>query len=513
MCAVGLIAVQSGCDDSSATTGALLPLRATEARQGLTGAQLDSLHHLGEGDEFIALAVLKSLNSTETKRPFLENIERFGLIHDPANADGLPIGLSALKPNDVGRLSNRMVGFTCAACHTAQLTVGGTTMIVEGGGSHIDAESFERELVASMDALKDPGEFAAFAKRLASRPQAERAMDSLDVRNLPADLEAMKRRMASFRAIKEMLARPNHTAAGFGRIDAFGTSRVLLYPDSPIDLTAPVRHPHIWNAYRFKWLHWDGNTNSVMERNIGQAIAAGGIFDATTGSTTLLPENLYALETLVGKIQPPKWPTALAGAIDAKRAKAGEASYAKHCRSCHAHPTEVSPRDTVIAYAEVGTDPMRATSAMKPLYNRGYALVAAELLKKAKDAAYASNHITPARAIEMENGRMPTEWRVTGGYVARPLAGIWTRAPYLHNGSVPSLENLLSPPAARPMTFTLGGHAFDAVKVGLTNAVPPGVMPFTYDTRVLGNSNTGHTYGTTLSPDQRRALLEYLKTL
>lgn len=94
-------------------------------------------------------------------------------------------------------------------------------------------------------------------------------------------------------------------------------------------------------------------------------------------------------------------------------------------------------------------------------------------------------------------------------YKARPLNGIWATAPYLHNGSVPTLYDLLLPPAERPVTFGVGRWAFDPVKVG---PVQEGA-PFTVDTQLPGNSNAGHLAGTDLTDEQRRALVEHLKTL
>lgn len=72
-------------------------------------------------------------------------------------------------------------------------------------------------------------------------------------------------------------------------------------------------------------------------------------------------------------------------------------------------------------------------------------------------------------------------------YKARPLNGIWATAPYLHNGSVPTLYDLLLPPEERPVAFSAGRWAFDPVKVG---PVQEGA-PFTVDTRLPGNANTG----------------------
>jgi hypothetical protein len=98
--------------------------------------------------------------------------------------------------------------------------------------------------------------------------------------------------------------------------------------------------------------------------------------------------------------------------------------------------------------------------------------------------------------------------------VAVSLDGLWLRAPYLHNGSVPSLADLLEPTEQRPKQFWRGSDVIDPVKVGFvsqgTEAARAGTR---YDTSLPGNGNAGHAYGTALAPELKRALLEYLKTL
>jgi hypothetical protein len=94
-------------------------------------------------------------------------------------------------------------------------------------------------------------------------------------------------------------------------------------------------------------------------------------------------------------------------------------------------------------------------------------------------------------------------------YKARPLNGIWATAPYLHNGSVPNLWALLQPVAQRPARFFVGSREFDPVRVGLVSDQGPS----SFDTTQPGNGNAGHLAGTTLPDADKRALLEYLKTL
>jgi len=108
-------------------------------------------------------------------------------------------------------------------------------------------------------------------------------------------------------------------------------------------------------------------------------------------------------------------------------------------------------------------------------------------------------------------------------YKARPLTGVWATAPYLHNGSVPTLEDLLKPdkcPAGsapaicRPSTFYVGSTQFDFKKVGFS--IEPTDAAVLFDTTLPGNSNRGHSgpeYGTDLDDDKKAALLEYLKVI
>ena len=100
------------------------------------------------------------------------------------------------------------------------------------------------------------------------------------------------------------------------------------------------------------------------------------------------------------------------------------------------------------------------------------------------------------------------------GYVAKPLVGVWLLGPYLHNGSVPTMVDLLMPPAQRPAVFWRGYDLVDQENVGFVSSGPEAEKHgFRYDTGLRGNGNGGHLWGTELSAREKRALLEYLKRL
>jgi hypothetical protein len=128
---------------------------------------------------------------------------------------------------------------------------------------------------------------------------------------------------------------------------------------------------------------------------------------------------------------------------------------------------------------------------------------------------------TPSEMSDKMNGFRPDGVRAPLQYKARPLNGIWATPPYLHNGSVPNLYALLSPVAERPKTFYLGNRKYDPANIGYQTD-SNFVGSFRLDTSVRGNSNSGHEFnigsgkgiiGPLLTPDERRALIEYLKSL
>ena len=104
-------------------------------------------------------------------------------------------------------------------------------------------------------------------------------------------------------------------------------------------------------------------------------------------------------------------------------------------------------------------------------------------------------------------------FRSTDGYQSVSLDGIWLRGPYLHNGSVPTLRDLLEPVENRPKVFYRGYNVFDPKKVGFVSAGAEAErVGWRYDTAVVANSNAGHLWGTNLSPSEKDALVEYMKT-
>lgn len=193
--------------------------------------------------------------------------------------------------------------------------------------------------------------------------------------------------------------------------------------------------------------------------------------------------SIDAIQSWFEDLEPPAYPFA----IDQDAATRGARIFQERCNNCHG-ATGQRTWD-VVALEEIGTDPNRVEAVSQ-------------------------------EAIDEINemwgfGWFFDEFRKTNGCANSLLDGIWLRAPYLHNGSVLTLRDLSSPPASRPRTFHRGNDVYDQENVGfVSTTASESNMPFSYfDTTREGNGNGGHTYGTDLSPSDRDALLEYLKTL
>jgi mono/diheme cytochrome c family protein len=187
-------------------------------------------------------------------------------------------------------------------------------------------------------------------------------------------------------------------------------------------------------------------------------------------------------------------PQTFPGPIDATKAERGSRLYAGQCASCHGQysagttqPRLQSFPNRLVAQADIGSDPAR------------WQAITDDMVK-------VLNRTNVARKINADNAR---------GYVAPILNGLWASAPYMHNGSVPTLWHFMRP-EQRPATFQVGGHAVDFQRVGI--AYPEGYTPWStpvpFDTSGPGRGNRGHEKEFVGMPEtDKDDLLEYLKLL
>lgn len=315
----------------------------------------------------------------------------------------------------------------------------------------------------------------------------------------------------------------------------------------------------------------------ALGRNAGEVIGVYGDV-RMEGSASLKGykssirvESINDLERTLKLLKPPVWPAGLMGTPDAAKVAAGRALFDKQCGgACHGtvKPGDITTpfKTTVFPLKVAGTDPWMACNAYtyeapsgamaglpsgyiklpgKPDPERiGQTAPIATLLRTAVVASLIEDKgalvkaagatwlgvpprpqidrpaigLTPAEIKAARLQRCETEVNALLGYRARPLTGIWATAPFLHNGSVPTLWDLLLPPDQRPASFNVGSREFDPVKVGYVTA-PSATNSFRFVARdagglVPGNGNQGHDYkNAALSDEQRRALVEYMKTL
>jgi mono/diheme cytochrome c family protein len=396
--------------------------------------------------------------------------ERFGLVFEAGRER--PIGTS-LRQRQVP-----LVGLNCAVCHTGTVRdePGGAVRIVLGMPSHqFDLQSYQRFLFAC---IRDP-KFTPDNVWNAMRKHNPRLswFDGLTYRWFVIP----RTKSEGTRLANDFAFFDGRPPQGPGRVDTFNPYKVMFRFDLKADQSIGTADlPSLWNQKirEGMWLHWDGNNNSVTERNKSAAIGAG------CSEASLDLPAMKRVEDWIWTLQAPQYPR---DRVNAERAAAGLAVYQRECAACH--DAGGSRTGQVVAAGEIGTDPERVNSFTSELATR-------------------MNTLGTGRPWKF------THFRKSDGYSAMPLDGVWLRAPYLHNGSVPTLRHMLEPPARRPEVFWRGYDVYDYADGGFVWSGPDAERAgFRFDTAVKGNGRMGHLYGTELPPHDKETLLEYLKTL
>lgn len=317
------------------------------------------------------------------------------------------------------------------------------------------------------------------------------------------DIHWLRGRVASLEIIAK--AFKNATEGGPGRSDSFDIIwDMLVQHDSIISLDSPVSTPDLFDYARRTWVHWDGNTNTVFSRNFAQAVALGASYDPATGESHVEPRGLMALEAAAHELTAPEWPEEILGDIDRDLAATGEEVFANQCAGCHS-----ADSSNFIPVEEVGTDPLRTRQfADLRVGSQTYPEALTELGERMTRAGFEAHNLTPEEIALPERVSDPV-WRATLSYNARPIRAVWASPPYLHNGSVPTIWDLLQPASNRPTTFPVG-RELDPTRVGISVTNQP-KESWLFDTSIKGNSNSGHEFGVDLTDDQKWALIEYLK--
>ncbi|MCM0590261.1 MAG: cytochrome c [Gloeotrichia echinulata IR180] len=367
------------------------------------------------------------------------------------------------------------VGVTCAICHNAtyrETVKDKPTIIAAGPSTKFDLQGYIRFLG---NAASDPRFSADYILDEIKYNYGFSWLENLLYRFIiiPQTKKALLQQKADF---AWMDSRPNW---GPGRIDPFNPVKFNTLKLPQDDTIGNSDMMPLWNEKQHKNFayHWDG-----LETSLRETVQTGAIGDGAT-KESLPVEDLQRVEEFISELPPPKYPFA----IDETLATQGKEIFSNSCASCHAFGGERTGK--VIPQTEVGTDRHR-------------------LDMWTQQAADTYNHFGDGYPWDFK------ELRKTNGYVSVSLDGLWLRAPYLHNGSVPSLQDLLEKPENRPKSFYRGFDVYDQKKVGfVSEGAEAERVGFKYDTSVSGNSNQGHLYGTDLSGEDKTALIEYLKSL
>ena len=507
-----------------------------------------------------------------------EYLARFGFLVDPAqkpsadNPGNLPVGFT--RHQNPGS-ADQFLDITCAACHTGELHFKGQAIRIDGGSAQhvlpssvptLRGGSFGQALVASLaSTYYNPWKFERFARQV-----------------LGQDYDARHEQLRqSFKASLDTFLRvawnDTHrglypTEEGPGRTDAFGRIANASFGDAISAenyrvANAPVDYPQLWDIWTFDWVQWNGSAQQPMARNVGEALGVGAtlnFFDAqgkplqgdARYPSSVRVRDLHKIEETLQLLKAPQWPQELLGPIDRPLAAQGRALFAENCAGCHV-PKVVQGPDRPVQHLNmlpvkvIGTDPGTANNIADHRFDltslqwdpaelakldvqlhptpttpldlsqvsvaKGLAYVTAFV----EERAYRDAGVTPLERPALDGFGLPIGVRELRAYKARPLAGVWATPPFLHNGSVPTIYQLLSPQDERAITFYKGSFEYDPRHLGYrTEAFKNG---FLFDTRITGNHNSGHEFragergngviGRLLQPQERWALLEYLKVL
>ena len=475
------------------------------------------------GTEIMPLAVLQVLPTL-----FPENfqpggaaagdwIDQFGFVRGrPGVNEGLPLGvnISRYRPKSGAPYPIPMVGFNCAVCHSAKLTVAGR----EDGTVVLGMANAGLDLVAFGEAVKSS---VLDEKRLTMAAIETTYEGTMHNKLGLTDKLAIKLWLDGVRpAIKAEfpmrghpyggadIRNPEFLLSGPGRNEPMKETVRFLIHQTPEPTGGSSKIPALYRQDRRHWAQFDGSLGDPLLRNSLAALGVGASLDNLRMPGIL--NTIHETYTFVRDLEGPRFAETVggdAGRIDTEHARGGAAVYAQYCTSCHGAPTadgkdwsKGQRQGDVIAQKELGTDPARVTF-------RFYGDL--------KQIVY--DYFPEGHPLKPQLADMRAEPEGARGFVTEPLESVFSRGPYLHNGSVPTLAQLINL-VPRPNLFYRGASELDPVGVGIVSpAAADAKHYYRFDTAAYGNSNRGHDYpwayrGPGWNDDALKDLLEYLKT-
>lgn len=588
--------------------------RVIYPEQNWSAADSSWFYNTTQGSNLIPYAIFLHLEVSGSEQLFRsdENMDRLRYLPQnasSANPDALPVGW--VKDNHAGK---EYIGFNCAACHTSQINYQGTAIRIDGGAAQADMDLMMTDLARALDAsANQPEKFERLAKKvLHGKYPAERDNFRAELIEAAQKINAYNHVNES-RNGDQLVPYGYARLDAFGRI--YNRILTHLTPADPTNRNspnAPVSYSYLWDTPQHDFVQWNGvgdnESTGPLARNVGEALGVFATFDLHKQPgdigyrSSVVMSNLIQMEKSMESLLSPRWDDLAGKQVlppinKALAAKGYEVFREYQCNSCHENIERADPARRVIAQfaslQTIGTDPLMVMNALKYAGKSG--AFEGEKLHPRDPNSTRFNAVTPVlpalslatEGVIIEPDRDPPAQSITArqeeilaaikgnpikqtqrhldyevvnkddprtlaAYKARPLNGIWATAPFLHNGSVPSLYELFLPSCSdgeiaggktcRPNRFTVGTREIDPIKVGFVQRDPaefPGL--FVFDTRQPGNSNKGHEYTAGVTPlfvldqnghplkdangkpqlrklqpisdEQRLALVEYLKTL
>ncbi|KIC46798.1 hypothetical protein RA28_03375 [Ruegeria sp. ANG-S4] len=520
-------------------------------------------YHTSQGGEIMPLSWFLALETSDGAMRFAApgNLSRYGLLPSPTDAlnpHGLPVGFAATETDNGVKVS-----LNCAACHTSDVLIEGAQFRIDGGPASFDFDRFVIDLTnavretAQMD-LSDPAgpkpseRFAKFMQNLALTDPAALGNPQEFVPQFLAFATDFSGQMAQ--------RSPLHPS-GPGRVDAL-TQIVNAVAVKDLGITenlatprAPTSYPALWLAEQLEFVQWNLAVADPFARNLGQALGVFGkvefnpakLFDSSADQAAL---ELY--ESWITDLNPPAWPEDLLGPIDTTLAEQGRDLFAANCEGCHnappfrmTDPGENHNGDTFIQVAAIPAPKAGTDDAYTRAFTQRWAktgplagqpeqdglrpvtpsvlllqTVVGGVVKKAlgdqfdaKTRQRPADHPDCARENAQSADPGPCGYKPPFGGAAlkaSPLIGVWATGPYLHNGSVRTVYQVISPPEERETTFFVGDRTLDTERLGFVSTDQENA--FRFDTSVPGNGNGGHVFwATPFTHDEKMALVEYLK--
>lgn len=364
------------------------------------------------------------------------------------------------------------MNFNCLSCHAERLN---GEVVVGLGNTTRDF---------SQDLRRTTGLLGPFARTDAEKAEVARFQEAIDA-------------IAPYVITPTVGGNPavNLTYALFARRDADFSWQSEPVIEPPSTEFPPVDVPPWWRMGKRDTMFASAEFKKKHHRIM--SLAATLCLD-TADEMRALEADFLNVEAFVKSVQPPPFPNAIDGAL----ASEGKEIFEATCSECHGtYGPGGEYRERLVKIEEIGTDP--------------------GLMEQ-------QNGEPSARFREWGEKFWATLYNDTAdvapepGYIAPPLDGIWATAPFLHNGSVPSIEALLDS-SKRPQYWVRKveeeAYDIDNMAVGFTASntsrawTLPGLKRYVYDTTLKHHGNQGHTYGDKLSDAERRAVIEYLKTL